>query len=46
MATVYQANDLRHGRRVALKVLRPELAEALGPEERFLGTGGCPSARR
>src|SRR5690349_8237676 len=36
MATVYRADDLRHGRSVALKVLRPELAEALGPEQRFL----------
>ena len=35
MATVYLAHDLRHGRSVALKVLRPELAAALGPE-RFL----------
>ncbi len=35
MATVYRAHDLRHGRSVALKVLRPELAAALGPE-RFL----------
>jgi len=35
MATVYLAEDLRHKRRVALKVLRPELAHALGPE-RFL----------
>jgi serine/threonine protein kinase len=25
MATVYLAEDLKHGRRVALKVLRPEL---------------------
>ena len=25
MATVYLAEDLRHGRRVALKVLQPEL---------------------
>lgn len=32
MATVYLAHDLRHDRRVALKVLRPELAVALGPE--------------
>jgi serine/threonine protein kinase len=35
MATVYLAKDLRHGRKVALKVLRPELAAILGPE-RFL----------
>jgi eukaryotic-like serine/threonine-protein kinase len=35
MATVYLAHDLRHDRPVALKVLRPELAAALGPE-RFL----------
>ncbi len=32
MATVYLAQDLRHKRRVALKVLDPELASALGPE--------------
>jgi eukaryotic-like serine/threonine-protein kinase len=35
MATVYLARDLRHKREVAIKVLRPELAAALGPE-RFL----------
>jgi serine/threonine protein kinase/Tfp pilus assembly protein PilF len=35
MATVYLANDLRHDRDVALKVLRPELAAMLG-RERFL----------
>jgi eukaryotic-like serine/threonine-protein kinase len=32
MATVYLAQDLRHDRPVALKVLHPELAQALGPE--------------
>jgi tetratricopeptide (TPR) repeat protein/tRNA A-37 threonylcarbamoyl transferase component Bud32 len=32
MATVYLADDLRHQRRVALKVLHPGLAHALGPE--------------
>jgi serine/threonine-protein kinase len=35
MATVYLAEDLRHGRNVALKVLRPELAAVVGAE-RFL----------
>ncbi len=35
MATVYLAQDLKHGRPIALKVLRPELAAALGPG-RFL----------
>jgi serine/threonine-protein kinase len=35
MATVYLAHDVRHDRKVALKVLRPELAAAVG-HERFL----------
>jgi serine/threonine protein kinase len=35
MATVYLAQDIRHDRRVALKVLRPELAAVIGGE-RFL----------
>jgi len=35
MATVYVAHDERHDRPVAIKVLRPELAAALGAE-RFL----------
>jgi serine/threonine-protein kinase len=35
MATVYLAEDLKHHRRVAVKVLRPELAAVLGGE-RFL----------
>ena len=35
MATVYLAQDLRHDRRVALKVLRPELAAVIGAD-RFL----------
>jgi tetratricopeptide (TPR) repeat protein len=34
-ATVYLARDLRHGRLVAIKVLKPELAQVLGAE-RFL----------
>jgi eukaryotic-like serine/threonine-protein kinase len=32
MATVYLAQDLRHDRPVALKVLHPDLAQTLGPE--------------
>ncbi|HEY9014062.1 MAG TPA: serine/threonine-protein kinase, partial [Gemmatimonadales bacterium] len=35
MATVFLAQDLRHDRKVALKVLRPELAAIIGAE-RFL----------
>ena len=35
MATVYLAEDLKHHRLVAIKVLKPELAASLGPE-RFL----------
>lgn len=35
MATVYLAEDLKHGREVALKVLRPELAATMGPERFF-----------
>ena len=30
MATVYLAEDLKHHRKVAVKVLRPDLAAALG----------------
>ena len=32
MATVYLANDLKHNRNVALKVLKPELAAVVGAE--------------
>src|SRR5258708_23459054 len=32
MATVYRAEDLKHGRKVALKVLKSELAAVLGAE--------------
>jgi eukaryotic-like serine/threonine-protein kinase len=32
MATVYLAHDLKHDRRVALKVLKPELAAVLGAD--------------
>jgi Tol biopolymer transport system component len=35
MATVYLAEDLRHQRKVAVKVLRPDLAASLGSERFF-----------
>ncbi|MFV1988282.1 MAG: protein kinase, partial [Gemmatimonadota bacterium] len=35
MATLYLARDLKHNRRVAVKVLKPELAAVVGAE-RFL----------
>ena len=35
MATVYLAHDLKHDRKVAIKVLHPELAAVIGAE-RFL----------
>jgi len=35
MATVYSAEDLKHGRRVAVKIVDPAVSMALGPE-RFL----------
>ena len=35
MATVYLANDIRHDRKVAIKLLRPELAASIGAD-RFL----------
>ena len=35
MATVYLAEDIRHRRKVAVKVLHPELSAVIGPE-RFL----------
>jgi serine/threonine protein kinase len=35
MGTVFLAEDLRHGRKVAVKVLRPEIAASMGTE-RFL----------
>ena len=45
MATVYLADDLKHERKVALKVLKPELAAVVGAE-RFLAeikTTSAPS---
>ena len=41
MATVYLAEDLKHDRKVALKVLKPELAAVLGAE-RFVGRSRPP----
>ena len=35
MATVFLATDLRHGRKVAIKVIHPDLTAALGPD-RFI----------
>ncbi len=35
MATVYLARDLKYGRNVAVKVLRPELAASIGPDRFF-----------
>ena len=35
MATVYLAQDLKHDRKVAVKVLRPDLAASLGSERFF-----------
>jgi tRNA A-37 threonylcarbamoyl transferase component Bud32 len=35
MATVYLADDLRHQRKVAIKVLRPDLAATIGPDRFF-----------
>ncbi|HSD30660.1 MAG TPA: hypothetical protein VLB49_02035 [Gemmatimonadales bacterium] len=34
MATVYLAQDLKHDRKVAVKVLKPELAAVLGADPR------------
>ena len=33
MATVYLADDLKHRRKVAVKVLRPELAASIGADQ-------------
>src|SRR5437867_6033899 len=35
MATVYLADDLKHGRQVAIKVMQPDVALAIG-HDRFL----------
>ncbi len=36
MATVYLAEDVKHGRKVAIKILRPELAADSGEADSFL----------
>ena len=33
MATIYLAEDLKHDRKVAIKVLKPELAAVLGAKQ-------------
>src|SRR5678815_5697227 len=43
MATVYLAHDVRHARKVAIKVIRPEVAETLGTG-RFLAGIRLPVA--
>lgn len=40
MATVYVARDLKHGRNVALKVLKPELSAIVGAERFLQGVSG------
>ncbi len=40
MATVYLADDLKHHRKVALKVLKPELAAVVGADARS-SEAGC-----
>ena len=45
MATVYLAYDLKHGREVALKTMRPEIAAILGGE-RFLAEIGVTATLR
>jgi serine/threonine protein kinase len=40
MALVYLAQDVRHDRRVAIKVLRPELAAIIGAERFLVLTSG------
>ncbi len=42
MASVYLAEDIKHKRKVALKILRPDLAAVIGAE-RFLQQGSVHS---
>ena len=44
-AIVYLTEDLKHHRRVAIKMLRPELALALGTRRSPLGPGHAPGPR-
>ena len=44
MATVYLAQDLKHDRPVALKVLHPELASAYWAPNGFSARSGSPPA--
>jgi len=46
MATVYLAEDLKHKRKVAVKVLRPELAAVLGAERFALRRADHLNVRR
>jgi hypothetical protein len=46
MATAYLAHDLLHDRPVALKVLHPQLALALGPDRRVDAAGTASASRR
>ncbi len=41
MATVYLADDVKHERKVALKVLKPELAAVVGANGRRLRDPRC-----
>ena len=42
MATVYLADDIKHERKVALKVLKPDLAAVVGADRKRLGRDGDP----
>ncbi len=45
MASVYLCEDLKHDRKVALKLLKPELAAVLGAE-RFVQEKRCRGSSR
>lgn len=44
MATVYLAHDVKHDRKVAVKVLKPELAAVLGADARVYEPTGQGAA--